>query len=117
MSSSLRTLALSLLFAGACAGDDGGAAGPAAPTNLTATPLGAGAHLTWKDNAMDESEFVIMRMRMGTDSALTELGRVPFNGNAFHDEPIVAGATYVYQVVAINANGESESNEATFVAP
>lgn len=66
---------------------------------------------------MDESEFVIMRMRMGTDTALAELGRVPFNGTAFHDEPIVAGATYMYQVVATNENGESESNQATFVAP
>ncbi len=91
--------------------------GPIAPSNLTATPLGAGAHLTWKDNSMDESEFVIMRMRMGTDIAPTELGRVPFNGTAFHDEPIVTGATYMYQVVATNVNGESESNQATFVAP
>ncbi len=66
---------------------------------------------------MDESEFVIMRMRIGTDTALAELGRVPFNGTAFHDEPIVAGATYTYQVVATNQNGESESNQATFVAP
>ncbi len=117
MSPTLRTLAFSLLFAGACAGDDGGAAGPAAPSNLAATPLGAGAHLTWKDNSMDESEFVIMRMRRGTDTAMTELGRVPFNGTAFHDEPIVAGATYMYMVIATNETGESESNEATFVAP
>ncbi len=117
MSHSLRTLAFSLLFAGACAGDDGAAAGPTAPSNLTATPLGAGAHLTWKDNSTDESEFVIMRMRMGTDTAMTELGRVPFNGNSFHDEPIVAGATYMYMIVATNENGESESNQATFVAP
>ena len=66
---------------------------------------------------MDESEFVIMRMRLGTDTVLTELGRVPFNGTAFHDEPITAGATYTYQVVATNMNGESESNQATFMAP
>ncbi|MBA3451896.1 MAG: fibronectin type III domain-containing protein [Deltaproteobacteria bacterium] len=117
MLTSPRCLALSLVLLGACAGDDGGAAGPTAPSNLTATPLGAGAHLTWKDNSMDESEFVIMRMRMGSDTALAELGRVPFNGTAFHDEPIVAGATYMYMVVATNANGESDSNQATFVAP
>jgi hypothetical protein len=117
MSTFLRILAVSLGFAGACTGDDGGRAGPLAPSNLTATPLGAGAHLTWNDNSMDESEFVIMRMRMGTDAAMTELGRVPFNGTAFHDEPIVAGATYMYQVVAANDNGESESDQVTFVAP
>lgn len=118
MPTSVRALALSLLFASACAGDDGGGStGPAAPSNLAATPLGAGAHLTWKDNSIDESEFVIMRMRMGTDTALTEVGRIPFNGTAFHDEPIVAGATYMYKVVATNENGESESNQATFMAP
>ncbi len=98
----------------ACADD---ASGPAAPTNLTVSPLGAGAHLTWKDNSSDESEFVITRMEQGVDTALVELARVPFNGTSFHDEPITAGATYAYQIIAINDNGESESNEATFGAP
>ena len=118
MSNRLRFLALSLvLSAASCAGDDGGTGGPAAPTNLTAMPLGAGAHLTWKDNAMDETEFIIMRQKVGTDTVMTELARVPFNGNSFHDEPITSGATYMYMVVATNADGEGESNHATFVAP
>jgi len=99
----------------ACASD--GASGPAAPTNLAVSPLGAGAHLTWKDNSSDESEFVIMRLEQSVDTAPVELARVPFNGTSFHDEPITAGRTYVYQIVAINENGESESNEATFGAP
>jgi hypothetical protein len=99
----------------ACTSDD--APGPAAPTNLTATPLGAGAHLTWKDNSPDESEFVIMRMEQGVDVAMVELARVPFNGTSFHDEPLTTGATYAYQIIATNDNGESESNEATFRAP
>ena len=116
MTNRLHLLALSLvLSAASCASDD--PAGPVAPTNLVATPLGAGAHLTWKDNSMDESEFVVMRMQVGTDTAMRELGRVPFNGNSFHDEPITAGATYMYQVLATNENGESESKQATFVAP
>lgn len=99
----------------ACGADD--ASGPAAPTNLAVSPLGAGAHLTWKDNSTDESEFVIMRMQQGVDATMVELARVPFNGTSFHDEPITAGATYTYQVIATNDNGESESNEATFGAP
>ena len=110
----LRILSLSLLLA-ACASDD--AAAPAAPTNLAVSALGAGAHLTWKDNSTDETEFVIMRQRMGTDTAMTELARVPFNGTSFHDEPITAGATYIYMVVVTNENGENQSNQATFVAP
>ena len=85
-----RLALIALLFA-ACASDD--PAAPAAPTNLTAAPLGAGAHLTWTDNSMDEDEFVIMRQKVGTDTAMVELARVPFNGNSFHDEPISSGAT------------------------
>lgn len=110
----LRILALSLVLT-ACASDD--AEPPAAPTNLAVGSLGAGAHLTWKDNSPDETEFIIMRQRMGADAAMTELARVPFNGTSFHDEPITAGATYLYMIVATNDNGESASNQATFVAP
>ena len=112
MPTRLRLVALSVLF-GACASDD--PAGPAAPTNLAVSALGAGAHLTWKDNSSDESEFVIMR-KTGSE-AMTELARVPFNGTTYHDEPITAGTTYVYMIVATGEHGESESNQATFVAP
>lgn len=110
----LRCLCL-VAFLSACSTDD--ASGPAAPTNLAVAPLGAGAHLTWKDNSSDESEFVIMRMQQGVDAAMVELARVPFNGTSFHDEPITAGASYVYQIIATNENGESESNEASFGVP
>jgi hypothetical protein len=104
----MTRLGLLVILVSACASDD--AAAPAAPTNLAVTSLGAGAHLTWKDNSADETEFVIMR-----DS--TEIARVPFNGVTFHDEPVTAGATYIYQVAATNDGGESMSNVATFVAP
>lgn len=70
----------------------------------------------WKDNSTDEAEFVIMRQRMGTDATMTELARVPFNGTSFHDEPVTAGTTYIYMIVATNENGESQSNRVTFVA-
>lgn len=110
----LRILALTLGLS-ACASDD--AAAPAAPSDLAVTRLGAGAHLTWRDNSTDEAEFVIMRQHMGAEAAMTELARVPFNGTTFHDEPIAAGATYLYMIVATNENGESQSNQVTFVAP
>lgn len=110
----LRCLCLVAILS-VCTSED--TSGPVAPTNLAISPLGAGAHLTWKDNSSDESEFVIMRMEQGVDAAMVELARVPFNGTSFHDEPITAGATYVYQIIATNENGETESNEATFGAP
>jgi hypothetical protein len=111
MPTRLRLVALSIAFT-ACASDD---AGPVAPTNLMVSPLGAGAHLTWKDNSSDESEFIIMR-KIGSE-AMAELARVPFNGTTYHDEPIMSGANYVYMIVATSGGGESESNQATFVAP
>ena len=114
MTHRLGMLAIALSLA-ACATDD--AAGPVAPSNLSVAPLGAGAHITWRDNSKDENEFIIMRQQMGTDTAMKELARVPFNGTAYHDEPITAGATYMYMVVATNESGESESDHATFVAP
>ncbi len=108
-----------LLFAAVAAFgcSDSGVAPPAAPTNLLVTPLGAGAHLTWTDNSGDELEFAIMRQEMGVDPAMAEIASVPFNGVSFHDEPITAGATFVYQVIAINEGGEAESNAVTFDAP
>ena len=117
MFNSSKVLAVSLLLSVSSCTSDDAASGPAAPTNLAATPLGAGAHLTWKDNSMNESEFIVMRQQTGVDTAMRELGRVPFNGNSFHDEPITAGATYMYMIVATNEDGENESNHATFVAP
>lgn len=98
----------------ACATDP---AAPAAPTTLAVAPLGAGAHLTWIDNSSDEDEFVVMRQQMGTDAAMVELARVPFDTVTYHDEPITSGATYMYMVVATNAAGDAPSNQATFVAP
>ena len=112
MPTRLRLVAFSIALC-ACASDD--AAAPAAPTNLAVSPLGAGAHLTWQDNSSDETEFIIMR-KTGTGS-MTELARVPFNGTSYHDEPIAAGTTYVYMIVATNDGGESESNQATLLAP
>ena len=112
----LRILAASLLLSlAACASDD--VAAPSAPTSLTVGPLGTGAHLTWRDNSGDEAEFIIMRQQVGTDAAMNEIARVPFNTASYHDEPVANGATYTYMVVATNAGGDSSSNQATFVAP
>lgn len=90
---------------------------PAAPTTLAVGLLGGGAHLTWIDNSSDEDEFVVMRQQQGTDAAMRELARVPFDTVTYHDEPVTSGATYVYLVIATNAAGDAPSNQATFVAP
>ena len=109
-------LGATLVLAAGCA-TDSSVAPPVAPSNLIVAPLGGGAHLTWLDNSNDEIEFVIMRQQVGVDAAMQELASVPFNGTQFHDEPVVAGATYIYQVIASNEAGETDSNQVMFKAP
>lgn len=102
-------LALPLTIA-ACGGDD---AAPAAPTNLAASKLGTGIHITWTDNSDDEEEFMIMR-KVGT-AAYAQLTSVTFNTTQFHDDPVMPGMLYTYHVMAMNGAGTSQpSNEVTF---
>ncbi len=105
------------LVAAACGSDGHGAgAGPAAPSNLRAAVVGGGAHLTWEDNSDDETEFVVMRKAMAATS-YTAVTTAPFNTVQYHDASVTAGMTYVYHVMAMNADGETASNEITFTAP
>ena len=107
-----------LTLACACTDDDDGVAdtAPAAPSGLTAQEVGGGAHLTWTDNADNEDEFMIMRMVEG-DNAYDEIATVPFDSMQYHDTSVTAATSYRYMVMAMNAFGESESNEVTFDAP
>jgi len=111
-------LAITLAFAG-CMSDSehGGGAGPAAPSALTASALSGGAHLTWSDNSDDETEFMVMRMEDGVDADYVVIATVPFDSTSYHDAPLTAGASYMFQVMAMNDDGESESNAITFDAP
>lgn len=104
-----------LLGTSACSSDDGGGGGdnpPTAPANLGVEKLGGGGHLTWDDSDTEE-EYMIMR-KEGTDSYI-ELGSVTFNTLQYHDEPLTVGTSYTYMVMAINAAGQSESDEVTYV--
>ena len=104
------------LLLAACADDGGhgggGAGAPAAPSGLAVAKLGSGAHLTWTDASDNEDHFMIMRKTQG--GTYEDVAMVPFNTSQYHDEPVTAGTTYVYMIMAMNANGESSSNEVTF---
>ena len=98
---------------------------PAAPTLMTAT-LAAGpqVNLTWRDNANNETGFIVERsLNGGAFQALITVGPRT-NGNAtvsYTDTTIVAGAavnTYAYRVTAINAFVQSAyTNTASAVVP
>lgn len=98
----------------ACSSDGGGSA-PKAPSNLAASKLGTGIHLTWTDNSDNEDEFMIMRM-VGS-GAYTELTSVTFNTTQFHDDPVTVGTKYMYHVMAMNADGTSAASNEVMLTP
>ena len=112
----LASTSLSLAACGS-GDDDGGGGPPAAPSGLAAEPLAGGAHLTWTDNADNETEYMVMRMEEGVDTEYSVIATLEFDTTTYHDAPLTAGSTYMYMVMAMNDEGESESNEITFDAP
>ena len=86
---------------------------PAAPTNLVATlQAGPQVRLTWRDNAINESGFVIERSTDGVN--FTQIATAPARSNTgnvtFTDITIKAAQTtqsYVYRVAAGNVVGLS----------
>ena len=113
----LPTSLLSASLALSACTDSKATSAPVAPSTLTATALSGGAHLTWKDNSDNETEFMVMRMQVGTDADYKTLTSVPFNTTAYHDAQLTSGKAYMYKVMAMNDAGESYSNEITFNAP
>ncbi len=83
---------------------------PAAPTNLTITPLTeTGIRLDWWDNSDNEEGFKIYR----NGNLLTSLADSDLT--SFRDSGLVLGATYAYTVRAYNRFGISDpTNAATF---
>src|SRR5262245_13299311 len=96
-----------------CTGDAGGG-GPAAPSNLTAAPMGGGVHLTWQDNAADEDGFDIERKIAQGNAGFAMLDSVPFDSAVYHDSAVAEGTTYAYRIRAKRAASYSAySNEAS----
>jgi len=106
-------MGIALLGAGlyGCGGDDstpagGGDSAPAAPAELTATPLpGPAIHVTWKDNSTDEDSFVLERKVEGGQFSL--LTSPTFNAIAHHDADVMPATMYTYRIAAKNAKGVS----------
>lgn len=115
MSTILFAIAAGLSLASCTAGavDDGTTL--AAPTALTIGSVNGGAHLTWTDNATDETEYMVMRMA-GTDE-YEIIATLPADSALYHDAAVTAGITYMYMVTAMNAAGEADSDEVVFTLP
>jgi hypothetical protein len=90
---------------------------PAAPSTLGAELLSGGAHLTWKDNSSDETQFMVER-KTGSAGTFTTVTSVTFNITQYHDAPLTSGTTYTYRIAAMNNAGMSPySNEAPITIP
>ncbi|WP_447002047.1 glycosyl hydrolase family 8 [Saccharothrix isguenensis] len=89
---------------------------PAAPSNLTAIAAPGSIALNWRDNAGDETGFVVER-RVGSGTAWSRSGSVGAGVTGYHDNSVTTGTRYSYRVRASNQAGDSAwSNEATATA-
>jgi len=81
---------------------------PAAPSNLTATPVGRGqVKLTFSDNASDDSS---LRIERSTDPNFATVDQtfVLVPGTAqYIDTRATGAATYYYRIYAVNLGGQS----------
>ena len=103
---------MAAVAAGACGGHEGSVT---PPSELKVTESQGGAHLQWKDNSDNETEFMIERkVGMGSFMVLTS---VQPNTTQHHDATVTRGMTYAYRVMAMGKAGHSKgtySNEASF---
>lgn len=75
----------------------------AAPTNLTATPVGSSSiKLTWTDNATNETVYYVQRAP-GGGSFLT-IAELGINATSYTDSGLTSNTNYQYRVRAFNPN-------------
>ncbi len=80
--------------------------GPASPTALSGTPVSQTAiDLSWRDNASDETKFVVERSLDG--AAWTSIAEPAANTTTYSDTALTKCTTYFYRVVAQNSINRS----------
>lgn len=86
----------------------GGGSAPAAPTNLAAAATSTTTvHLTWQDNASDETSFVVEYEQLGSSSFHQFGGELPANTTAADVTGLAEATGYLFRVKARNGNGDS----------
>jgi N-acetylneuraminic acid mutarotase len=79
---------------------------PTAPSGLTAATYSSQINLKWKDNALNESNYVIERA-MASAGPFTVIATLGSNATTYTNTGLVAGQTYFYRVKATNSAGSS----------
>ena len=97
---------------------------PVAPTNLAATLLGSltvgpSVRLTFRDNATNETGFIIQRSVNGGDFAtIASLGPRANRGNVTYTDAVMANTSYAYRVFTLNGVSPSTpSNTVNVTVP
>jgi subtilisin family serine protease len=87
--------------------------GPAAPTNLTASPVGSSRiNLAWTDNAANEAGFKIERSMDGV--VFIQVATTLANVASYSDSNLTANTSYIYRVRAYEGlNNSAYSNNAS----
>ena len=94
-----------------------GEALPATPTNFTANSASnTSAALEWQDSDSSVFNYLVYRENPG-DSSYTMIATLPGNVTNLTDTGLTSGATYAYQVVAVNAAGDSSPASASVTLP
>jgi len=84
---------------------DPGLQKPAAPTNIQATFAPVGVTLTW-DPSAGATQYVVLR-GVSANGSLSPNGTA--DSTSYNDVGALSGATYYYQVIAVNSAGDSAS--------
>lgn len=79
---------------------------PASPSNLTVGAVPGAVLLSWQDNSIDESGFLIERAWKMT-GAFSVLVTVPANTVSYRDDQVKRHQTYCYQIRAFGIAGSS----------
>jgi fibronectin type 3 domain-containing protein len=88
---------------------------PDAPTNLAATVLSATqVQLDWTDNATTETGYIVERSENG--GAFLQLATLAADAVTYTDNSVAVGNSYVYQVAATNAVGNSAYSDPVTVS-
>jgi predicted phage tail protein len=112
-----NTAAITAAFRGAGGGSAATPSAPAAPSQLQANmPDAEQAQLSWRDNASDETGFMLQRAVNG--GSFSDRASLATNTTGFTDTGLAAGTTYSYRVRAWSSVGNSDfSNTVTIVTP
>lgn len=91
---------------------------PAAPTNLSASSVAPrSVGLTWRDNANNETNYVVQRSSTSNFTNAVTLATLGSNATSFIDRTVVARTTYFYRVTARNALGGALSPTLAVTTP